>query len=204
MKDPEIRHKLRARLVKAHAAEQDTLIIDELGLCSGLVRADLVVVNGSLAAFEIKSERDTLARLQEQVRIYSRVFDRATIVLGARHIEAAMQQVPTWWGIESAQRRGRTGVRFSVIRPPRSNPSPDPHALAQLLWRNEVLDILVSLQRLRKSCPYPRRVLWKTLVDSLTVEELQSVVRACLRARPLWRSAQRRTSGDGMYRPFAK
>src|SRR2546425_11067689 len=30
---------------------------------------------------------------------------------------------------------------------------------------------------------------------SLSIEELQDAVRTCLRARPQWRSAQRRTSG---------
>ena len=204
MKDPEIRRELRARLTNAYPADQGTLVIDELGLCSGLVRADLVVVNRSLTAFEIKSDSDTRARLREQVRIYSRVFDNATIVVGPRHIEAAMQQVPAWWGIECVRRCGPTAVRFSVVRAPKTNPSLDPHALAQLLWRDEGVEILVSRQLLRKSSPHPRRILWKTLVDSLSIEELQDAVRTCLRARPQWRSAQRRTSGGGMYRPFAK
>ena len=48
------------------------MILDELGICRGRVRIDLTVVNGLLHGYEIKSERDTLARLETQADLYGR------------------------------------------------------------------------------------------------------------------------------------
>ena len=65
--DAEIRPALRERLIRRHANEADTVLIEELGLRRGKVRVDLTVVNGSLHGFEIKSDRDSLRRLAAQV-----------------------------------------------------------------------------------------------------------------------------------------
>jgi hypothetical protein len=49
-----------------------------------------------LWGYELKSERDTLERLPLQARIYSRVFDRVTLVTGLRHAGAAEDRIPGW------------------------------------------------------------------------------------------------------------
>lgn len=61
--DADIRSVLRSRLSFQHAAEADTVVIEELGLCRGQVRVDVSVVNGLLHGYEIKSDRDSLRRL---------------------------------------------------------------------------------------------------------------------------------------------
>ena len=80
MRDAEIRPALREHLLRRHASETDTVLIEELGLRRSHVRVDLAVVNGSLHGFEIKSDRDSLRRLARQVDLYSQVLDRATLV----------------------------------------------------------------------------------------------------------------------------
>ena len=80
--------------------ETDTIIVEELGLCRGSVRADIAVINGLMKGFEIKSDRDTLQRLLTQAMVYSRVFDTATLVTAERHVAGAMLALPPWWGIE--------------------------------------------------------------------------------------------------------
>jgi hypothetical protein len=82
-----------------HDDDEATLILDELGLCQGAVRADVAVVNGSLAGFEIKSDRETLARLPNQVEVYGRVFDYVTLIVGPKHAAAIRKAVPAFWGI---------------------------------------------------------------------------------------------------------
>src|SRR6266511_802692 len=69
--DAAIRPALRERLLRRHATDADTVLIEELGLCRGKVRVDLALVNGSLHGFEIKSDRDSLRRLSAQVGLYS-------------------------------------------------------------------------------------------------------------------------------------
>ena len=56
-------------------------------------------MSGVLHGYEIKSNRDRLTRLASQAETYSRVLDRVTLVVCPRHIEAALQLVPSWWGV---------------------------------------------------------------------------------------------------------
>ena len=50
-------------------------------------RADLVVAGNKLVAFEIKSERDKLNRLDGQLKSYTRFFEQVTVVCAERHLE---------------------------------------------------------------------------------------------------------------------
>src|SRR5437899_2698377 len=87
----------RQRLHRFHDAP-DTLVLNELGLRHGKCRADIAVVNGRLIGYEIKSDEDSLKRLEEQVQIYSAVFDRASVITGTKHLDAVLSQLPKWWG----------------------------------------------------------------------------------------------------------
>src|SRR5687767_12578014 len=93
-RDPDIRRLLHRRLDAQYGADPATEVVDELTICGAHARADVVVVNGHLAAFEIKSDADRLHRLPAQVKHYGRVFDRATVVVAERHASAATRHVP--------------------------------------------------------------------------------------------------------------
>ena len=86
--DVDIRSALRSRLLAKHAADADTVIIDELGVCRGKVRVDVAVVNGMLHGYEIKSDRDNLRRFSGQVDFYGKVLDRATLVVGEKTLSS--------------------------------------------------------------------------------------------------------------------
>lgn len=188
MRDADIRHVLRKRLDDKYGGDAGTIIVEELGLCSGSVRADMAVVNGSLKGYEIKSERDTLDRLLAQAEVYNRVFDTVTIVVAGRHLKAAEALVPPWWGIDLATALGDSNVRIDTIRSESANPEIDPSALVQLLWRDEALALLTS-----RAAPLPRKKsrqnVWSCLVANLTLTELRAGVRASLKSRTRWRVA---------------
>src|SRR5258706_11027427 len=69
-------------------------IVPELGLWHGAARIDIAVVNGILHGFEIKSDRDTLSRLDVQMPAYNSVFDKVTLVVGRTHLVQAFQTIP--------------------------------------------------------------------------------------------------------------
>src|SRR5271154_5741007 len=48
----------------------DTIILEEFALYGGINRADIAVLNGVSHGYEIKSDRDTLIRLPQQVQAY--------------------------------------------------------------------------------------------------------------------------------------
>jgi len=64
----------------ASAALSDAVLINEMVIANWSRRADLVVANGKLHAFEIKSDFDSLRRLQGQVETYLSRFDKVTVV----------------------------------------------------------------------------------------------------------------------------
>ena len=94
-----LRARLQCRLVALHCKEPDTVLSNELGICQGNARIDLVAVNGQLHGYEIKSDRDSLRRLGTQAAMYGKVFDRVTLVCGERHLTSALEIIPAWWGV---------------------------------------------------------------------------------------------------------
>lgn len=189
MRDVDVRSALRATVLARHVRDPDTLVIDELGLESGVVRVDIAVVNGRIHGYEIKSDADTLERLPAQVEGYGRVLDRVTLVVGSRHAEAAQRLVPKWWGVYIAHEDDGGQVRFRVARRERANPGLDLHAVAALLWRDEALALLETRGRARGLRSKPRRDLYRALVDSVHSSELRRCVREALRSRTSWRAA---------------
>jgi len=71
----------------------------------GRCKADAVVLNGTGNAYEIKSERDSLHRLQGQVDAYSRVFGTVNVIVGENHLRSVEAAVPRHVGIRVLTRR---------------------------------------------------------------------------------------------------
>jgi hypothetical protein len=186
MRDFQIRSALRDRLHSLHANEPDTAIIDELSLCQGDARVDMAVVNGSFSGYEIKSDRDTLARLPNQLATYELCFDTMTIVVGLRHVAECRETLPHWWGIWEAVSTPE-GVRFGCWREPAANPKIAPERVVQLLWKNEAREVLQDLG-IKPPAKSSRRELWTKLVAAVSPEELFRIVRRRIRARGDWRS----------------
>lgn len=185
VRDGDIRRLLRVKLAREHSSDPTTLLIDELDIC-GLARVDVAVVNGSLSGYELKSDVDTLRRLPAQVQAYSQVMDRLTLVVGERHAPDAMELIPKWWGVMVVR-----SLPVPVLEPEREagwNDRVVAFSLAQLLWREEVLDELTARGLDRGLRSRPRRDLWERLATVLPLDELKAVVRDRLRSREGWRA----------------
>jgi hypothetical protein len=188
MRDIDIRRALRTEMQRLHAGETDIRFVEELGMCQGIARVDLAVVNGSVHGYEIKSERDTLTRLPSQSEVYSQALEFVTIVAAPHHLAQIETMVPTWWGVWSATQDG-TEVRLDVRRQALPNPSLTPLALVQFLWRDEALEILAEHSLAVGMSSKSRHHLWQRLATSFTVEELGDFVRARLKQRgEAWRA----------------
>lgn len=140
-RDEDIRLALRAELDEKYGADPDTVIADELGLCEHESRVDLAVVNGQFVGYEIKSDRDTLERLGGQIETYGRCLDRAILVTGASHVDAARRMLPYWWGI-IVTRKKQGVVSMTTLRKGRINKSINLQSVAQMIWRTELQRLL--------------------------------------------------------------
>ncbi|MEO6318511.1 MAG: sce7726 family protein [Acidimicrobiales bacterium] len=185
LRDPDIRAAVHALLSDRHAADPNTLIRHELGLCAGRRRVDIAVVNGELAGYEIKSDEDNLARLAGQVDAYGQVLDRAWLVTTVRHLHKAVDVVPDWWGVMVVRLEGRN-LLLDEARCAQPNDAVDPFALAQLLWREEGLAVLRARGLGRGLSRKARHYVWVELANSIELVALQDIVRDQLKARREW------------------
>jgi hypothetical protein len=186
MRDRDVRNALH-RALRASHDDPNTLVLDELGLRHGRCRVDVAVVNGSLHGYELKSDSDTLLRLPFQVETYGKVLDKATLVVGERHASNAIPDLPEWWGVKVAISGPRGGIVFQNYRPACVNSDIEPIALAELLWKAEVTEILLSLGFTGAVLRKPRAFQYELLADALVIDELRHTVRNCLKARENWR-----------------
>lgn len=89
----------------------------------GSCKADLVILNGTATVYEIKSERDSLARLVNQVENYKRVFAKVNVIASEGHIDGVLNTIPDDVGVMCLSKRYRiTSVREAADRPERICP----------------------------------------------------------------------------------
>ncbi|WP_081814554.1 sce7726 family protein [Hyphomonas jannaschiana] len=88
-----ITHKV---LLGTHSLNTASMVTEfRVGSC----KADVVILNGTGTVYEIKSERDTLSRLSDQVDAYRTVFASVNVIVGENHAEEALSKTPEDVGI---------------------------------------------------------------------------------------------------------
>lgn len=170
MKDEDLRNLTLQELHQKHGHENDTKIINEMGLINGASRVDIAVVNGILHGYELKSESDNLLRLPKQVENYNRIFERMTIVVDRKYLESVKQIVPSWWGIMTVK-KNKTGL--IELRKGRKIKTQDEEALLNLLWKDEY-NGLIDLLGYPKSYKQMRK---KELFEIFLVDNRKSIIK---------------------------
>lgn len=91
---------------------------------AGACKADLAILNGTATVYEIKSERDSLARLANQVANYKQVFAKVYVIASEGHVTGVLDTVPDDVGVMMLGSRYRiTTVREAEDRPDRICPA---------------------------------------------------------------------------------
>jgi hypothetical protein len=199
VREAEVSAALQA-LVRSKADHPGSRIMPELSLCQSEARIDLAVANSRLLGWEIKTAADTLDRLPGQQEVYSRIFDRLWLVADTRHIDRGLGLIPDWWGVMTITQRGGQ-CHLNEVRRSRINPGVHLGSLVRLLWREEVLQELESLNLAEGLNRSPRRELWHALAAAaprhISAPRLRDRVRIRLKERQGWRSVEQQTSsGD--------
>jgi hypothetical protein len=119
MTEAEIRNALISRLASSPAGA-GAAFISEMFVDGFSRRADLIMANGKLAVFEIKSERDTLERLEGQLASYEKFFEQVTIVCAEKHRANVQELVSEKIGIWSVKSDGH----LSVVRAAKASKLP--------------------------------------------------------------------------------
>jgi hypothetical protein len=135
LSDAQMRSALHVLLQERHR-DSDTLVLNEMAVAYGYSKMDVAVLNGRLEGYEIKSDRDTLARLDHQLFSYRKLCDFLTIVTTERHRAAVLKVVPDWCGVAIAT-ADEHQIRYTTLREARLNPERDLHALLRQLRLTE-------------------------------------------------------------------
>ena len=90
----------------------------------GECKADLAILNGTSTVYEVKSERDSLSRLERQVAAYAEVFAQVYVIAGENHVAAVIASVPKDVGVLRLNNRHRIStVREATDRCASTSPS---------------------------------------------------------------------------------
>lgn len=132
--DKEIRSILTSRL----STYKDCKVFEEVTVPSGKARADIVSVNGHVIAYEIKSDFDSIKRLETQIPEYDKNFEMNYIVVGVRYADSISNIIPDYWGIILAQKTRMNTIRLSFTRKAKLNPNLSFKDFLSLLSSNEI------------------------------------------------------------------
>lgn len=193
-----LRQFLDKKLKEYRKKEPKAEMFEELGVQHGTTRIDYAIINGEMCGYEIKSDRDTLERLPEQVKEFSGVFDKLTLVVGKRHLYQAMHEIPEWWGVIIAKQDTNGTVILQTIRKPSQNRKQQKISVARLLWREEALMILEQRNEADGVRHKPREFIYQRLVEVFysDFKTLKEHVSSTLISREGWRSdSQLMTNG---------
>ena len=193
-RDCDIRRVLLLELGLRYNDPERDLIVEEFGCNSA--RADVAVINGSLHAFEIKSDSDSLDRLPSQIEAYRGVFEYVTLVCGRRLLDRARSSVPDWWGLQKAEYKGGR-VTLHKVKAPKLNPSQDALALAGMLWKAEALACLRKHGHKVVTSRSTADAVSRAVADFIPVSVLSDEVRQAIKIRGGSGFARRSVPSDG-------
>jgi hypothetical protein len=170
----------------------EAVIANEVPLV--FTRVDCIAIGAEVFGFEIKSDRDSCARLDMQATEYSRTFDRCVLVAGMRLAEKAMRRIPEWWGVMLALPHGTGGALVVPHRTAGPNPDFSPRDALNLLWCDELREALESRGLARGVRGKSAVVMRDRLAHSVPAEDVRLIVRDALRARADWRPMSQKTA----------
>ncbi|QDP09003.1 sce7726 family protein [Prescottella equi] len=157
------------KIVLGRHSLRTATVLNELR--AGSSRADVVVLNGTATAYEIKSERDSCQRLAGQLADYRAVFASVNVVTSPAQAESVLRIAPEDVGVlVLSSRFCLQVVREAVDLPERTSPL----AVLSTLRIDEAIDVLTGLGIKFPDVPNTRR--WGVLreifagLDASTVQ----------------------------------
>ena len=147
---------------------------------AGSSKADVVVLNGTSTAYEIKSERDSLVRMRNQLHNYRRVFASVNVLASAGHLREVLDSAPADVGVITLSPR----FTLQTIREPQNAPDRiSPLMILETLRLEEAQAILENLSLEMPDVPNTRmrlelRRIFAALDPTVVHDEMVRVLRS--------------------------
>ena len=153
-----------------------TNLLSEVSINNGLAIADLVSVGIKTAhCFEIKSDKDKLSRVLEQAKSYDIVFKKISLITTVSKSVKAAEIIPSYWGIIAVSKNPQNKVCY--LRKALPSPFFSEKIALQILWREELINILTMKNLLEKSMHrLTRSKLIDFIIESISSTEICRLV----------------------------
>lgn len=99
IREPQLKAAVIDALFRHQMIDDDAVVISEMPMPHGDRRADLVLANGKLIGFELKSAADRTVRLAAQADAFLAQLEGLVVVVDERHLEDAERLLPLAAGI---------------------------------------------------------------------------------------------------------
>ncbi|MEP0177387.1 MAG: sce7726 family protein [Paraglaciecola sp.] len=136
--DKTIRKELKSYLNSNTPSPQ--VIVDEMNVHNGNARADLVALYDDTHCFEIKSDKDSLCRLKNQIEYYDYTFNKVSIVVTDKFINKIDKHIPPYWGVILVKTEDEK-LNFYNERLAKKNPNWKAEKALLTLWKKELLEL---------------------------------------------------------------
>jgi hypothetical protein len=147
-------------------------LLNEVRINNGLAIADLVSIGINTAhCYEIKSDKDKIARVLEQSKSYDIVFNKISLITTLTNYEKALDIIPPYWGIIVVSDSPKNKVYY--YRKADYSPYFSKQKALYTLWRDELLDIIAMKKINDKSTSRASRSkIIDILCDNLSTTEI--------------------------------
>lgn len=152
--------------------------ISELCFVERTRRADLVLANGSLSAFEIKSEKDSLLRWQGQQLDYLTCFEKVWLCVHTKHIKSALLQTHDDVGLLVIDNLSN----ISMIRQAKDNYNVKAYNLTGFLWRTD-LDQLAKQNEIKIKSKMRIKEVRNIITNELPIKDIKVFTLKTLKTR---------------------
>ncbi|MFW1858666.1 sce7726 family protein [Acinetobacter defluvii] len=136
----------RKILIGHHSLKSSTMLSE---FRVGTNKADLVLLNGCSTCYEIKTEYDSLVRLEDQLRSYTKLFTKVFVVCASKMITEVLLLTPLNVGVIEFTET----CKLKTIREPIENSSIDSELMMKSLRKEEYLSIAEQIYKLKIDVP---------------------------------------------------
>ncbi|GIM45918.1 hypothetical protein DNHGIG_14670 [Collibacillus ludicampi] len=164
--------------IKNYLNRKDEVSTFEMNV--GASRLDIGRINGKSYAYEIKTELDSLDKLDKQIQDYSQVFEYIYVVVHTKHLPKVSEQVPEYCGIVSFRNVGGAW-KFHPRRKANKNENIDPVAQLNCLTSKE-LDQMMKLAGIKESLK-GRETKEDILLNCLSTQKINHLFKTIIKKR---------------------
>lgn len=125
-----------------------------------------------------------------QIESYNKVFDKMTVVVSEKHLKKVNELVPEWWGIYCIISKANNKLVLKKVRKSKVNKNVQLLEVVQLLWKDELIDILNNCGIKKGIKSKTRFALSELVIKNLPKKEIKKIVKLKLRIRTTWRAVE--------------